>query len=61
MDDAHAPEIMSGQFNVIKTYLKAKYRLSDLLGAQQNDRTTSNLKRCIENGAPDKRDLEKDS
>ena len=30
MDDAHAPEIMSGQMNVVKTYLKARYRLSDL-------------------------------
>ena len=28
MDDAHAPEIMSGQRNVVKTYLKARYRLS---------------------------------
>ena len=61
MDDAHAPEIMSGQLNVIKTYLKARYRLSDLLGAQRNDRMTSNLKRWIENGAPDKGDLEEDS
>ena len=31
MDDAHAPEIVSGQLNVIKTYLKARYRLPDLL------------------------------
>ena len=29
MDDAHAPEIVSGQLNVMKTYLKARYRLSD--------------------------------
>ena len=61
MDDAHAPEIMSGQLNVIKTYLKARYQLSDLLRAQRNYRMTSNLKRWIENGAPDKRDLEEDS
>ena len=54
MDDAHAPEIMSGQMNVVKTYLKARYRLSDLLRAQRNDRMTSSLKRWIENGAPDK-------
>ena len=33
MDIAHAPEIVSGQVIVMKTYLKAKYRLSDLLGA----------------------------
>ena len=61
MDDAHAPEVMSVQLNVIKTYLKARYRLSDLLRAQRNDRMTSNLKRWIENGAPDKGDLEEDS
>ena len=48
MDDAHAPEIMSGQMNVVKTYLKARYRLSDLLRAQRNDRMTSSLKRWIE-------------
>ena len=61
MDDAHAPEIMSGQMNVVKTYLKARYRLSDLLRAQRNDRMTSSLKRWIDNGAPDKGDLEEDS
>ena len=61
MHDAHAPEIMSGQLNVIKTYLKARYRLSDLLRAQRNDRMTSNLKRWIQNGALDKGDLEEDS
>ena len=43
MDDAHAPEIISGQLNVVKTYLKARYLLSDLIRAQRNDRTTSNL------------------
>ena len=36
---------------VMKTYLKARYRLSDLL----------DLKRWIENGSPDKGDLEEDS
>ena len=61
MDDAQAPEIMSGQLNVIKTHLKARYRLSDLLRAQQNDRMTSNLKRWIEHGAHYKGDLEEDS
>ena len=61
MDDAHAPKIMSGQMNVVKTYLKARYRLSDLLRAQRNDRMTSSLKRWIENGAPEKGDLEEDS
>ena len=61
MDDAHAPEKKSGQLNVVKTYLKARYRLSDLLRAQRNDRMTNNLNRWIKNGAPGKVDPEKDS
>ena len=61
MDDSHATEVKSGQLNVVKTYLKARYRLSDLLRAQRNDKITSNLKRRIENGAPDNGDLEEDS
>ena len=61
MENDHAPGIMSGQLNEVKTYLKATYRLSDLLRSQRNDRMTINLKRWIENGAPDKRDLEEDS
>ena len=61
MDDAHAPEIISEQLNVLKTYLKARYQYSDLLRSQQNDRMTSNLRRWIENGAPDKVDLEEDN
>ena len=61
MDDAHAPEITSRQLNMVKTYLNARYRLSDLLRAQQNERMTSNLKRWLENGAPDKGDLEGES
>ena len=56
-----APEIVSGQLNVIKTYLKANYRLSDLLSAQQIDRMTSILKKWIENRAPDKGVSEEDS
>ena len=37
IDDAHAPQIISGQLNVVKTYLIARYRLMDLLRAQQNE------------------------
>ena len=61
MDDVHAPGIISRQINMVKTYLKVRYRLSDLLRAQRNDRMTSNLKRWIENGAPENGDLEEDS
>ena len=57
-DDAYQPDELSSQLRVMKTYLKARYRLSDLLGAQRNDRMTSNLKRWIENGAIDKGNLE---
>ena len=52
---------MNSQMRVMKTYWKARYKLSDLLRAQRDDRMTSNLKRWIVNGAPDKGDLEEDS
>ena len=61
MADAHAAEIVSGQLIVMKTYLKAKYRLSDNLRAQQNYTMTSHLNRWKENGAPHKADLEEDT
>ena len=61
-DDTHQqPDEMNSQLRVLKTYFKARYRLSDLLRAQRNDRMKSNLKRWIGNGAPDKCDLEEDS
>ena len=60
-EETHQPNEMNCQMRVMKTYLKARYRLSDLLRAQRNDRMASNLTRRIENGAPDKGDLEEDS
>ena len=60
-EDTHQPNELNSQMRVMKTYLKARYRLSDLLRTQRNDRMTSNLKRWIENGSPDKGDLEEDS
>ena len=60
-DDMHQPDELNSQMGVKKTYLKARYRLSDLLRAQTNDRITSNLKKWIENEAPDKGDLQEDS
>ena len=50
-EDTHQPNEMNRQMRVMKTNLKARYRLSDLLRAQRNDRMTSNLKRWIEKGA----------
>ena len=60
-DDTHQPDEVNSHLRVIKTYLKARYRLSDLLRAQRNDLMTINLKRRIKNGTPDKDDLEEDS
>ena len=60
-EDTCQPNELNSQMRVMKTYLKARYRISDPLRAQSNDRMTSNLKRWIENGAPDKRDLEEES
>ena len=61
MDDAHVLELVSGQLNVWKTSLKARYRLSDLSRAQRIDRMTNHLKRWIENGVLDKCDLEEEN
>ena len=60
-EDTHQSNELNSQMRVMKTYLKARYRLSDLLRAQRNDRMTSNLKMLIEKGSPDKGDLEEDS
>ena len=59
-EDTHQPNELNSQMMVMNTYFKARYRLSDLLRAHRNDRMTSNLKRWIENGAPDKGDLDED-
>ena len=60
-EDTHQPNKLNSQMRVMKTYLKARYRLWDLPRAQRNNRMTSNLKRWIENGSPNKGDLEEDS
>ena len=57
-EDTHQLNELNSQMRVMKTYFKARYRLSDLLRAQRNDRMTNNLKRWIENGSPDNGDLE---
>ena len=60
-DNTHQLDEMNSQLRVMKTHLRAGYRLSDLLRAQRNDCMTSNLKKWIENGKPDKVDMEEDS
>ena len=44
-ENTHRPNDLNSQMRVMKTYLEARYRLSDLLRAQRNDRMTSNLKK----------------
>ena len=60
-DDAHQLNELNGHLRVSKTYLNARYRLSDLLRVQRNVHMTSSLKTWIKNVAPDKGALEKDN
>ena len=48
-DDTHQPDETNSHLRVMKTYLKAKDRLSDLLRAQRRYRMTTNFKSWIEN------------
>ena len=43
-DDAHQPDELNSHLRFMKAYLKARYRLSDLLSAQRNEHMPSNLK-----------------
>ena len=60
-DEPPQSDELNRQLSLMKTYLKASYRLSDLLRAQRNERMTISLKRWVQNGTPDKGDLEEDS
>ena len=42
-DDIHNPGEMNEQIMALKEHVKARYRLSDLIRAQKNDKMTSNL------------------
>ena len=42
-DDTHQPDETNSQMRVMKTYFKARHRLTDVLRAQRNDRMTSAL------------------
>ena len=44
-DDAHQPDELNNRLRVKKTYLKARYRLSNLPRGQRKDCMTNNLKR----------------
>ena len=60
-DDIHNPGEMNGQIMALKEHVKARYRLSDLIGAQKNDKMTSNLSKWIRTGSKEKGELEEDS
>ena len=60
-DDIHNPGEMNGQIMALKEHVKARYRLSDLIRAQKNDKMTSNLSKWIRTGSKEKGDLEEDS
>ena len=60
-DDTHNPGEMNGQIMALKEHVKARYRLSDLIRAQKNDKMTSNLSKWIHSGVKEKGELEEDS
>ena len=60
-DDIHNPGEMNGQIMALKDHIKARYRLSDLIRAQKNDKMTSNLSNWIRTGFKEKGELEEDS
>ena len=60
-DDIHNPGEMNGQIMALKEHVTARYRLSDLIRAQKNDKMTSNLSKWIQSGVREKGELEEDS
>ena len=60
-DDIHNPGQNNGQIMALKEHVKARYRLLDLIGAQKNDKMTSNLSKWIRTGCMEKGELEEDS
>ena len=60
-DDIHKSGEMNGQIMALKEHVKTRYRLSDLIRAQKNDKMTSNLSTWIRTGSKEKGDLEEDS
>ena len=59
-DDIHKPGENNGQLMALKEHVKARYRLSDLIRAQKNDKMTSNLSKWIRTGSKEKGDLDED-
>ena len=57
-DDNHSPGELNGQMMVLREHVKARYRLSDLIRAQKNDKMTINLSKWIRTGDKEKCDVE---
>ena len=53
-DDIHNPGELNGQMMELKEHVKARYRLSDLIRAQNKDKKTSNLSKWIRTGVKEK-------
>ena len=60
-DDIHNPRELNGEMMALKEHVKARYRLSDLMRAQKNDKITSNFSKLIRMGEKEKGDVEDDS
>ena len=60
-DDIYNPGEMNGQRMALKENIKARYRLSDLIRVQGNDKMTGNLSKWIRTGVKEKGDLEEDN
>ena len=60
-DDIHSPGELNGHMMALKEHVKARYRLSDLIRAQKNEKVTSNLSTWIRTGVKEKGDPEEDS
>ena len=56
-DDIHNPGEIKGQIMALEEHAKARYRLSDLIRAQKNDKMT----KWIRTGSKEKGDLEEDN
>ena len=52
---------MNGQIMALKEHVRARYRLSDLIRGQKNDKMTSNRSRWIRAGVKKKGDREEDN
>ena len=59
-DEIHSLRELNGQMMALKEHVKARYRLSDLIRAQKNDKMTSNLSKWIRTGVKKKGDLKED-